>query len=161
MTIFDASGPPPILGDEEGGTAGEDDDAANIRLVLGEPASSDSDEVIACVVREGGEGVIAGTRGRPGMGIGGDDGAVAAAAAAASGVETAVAVVLASCTSLASRMAATHAFASSCDSACRRYVLIAVTTPNVLSRRLSATGVHVCTSCSSSSRCSWYSAEVL
>ena len=111
MTIFDASGPPPILGDEDGGTAGEDE-TANIRWVFGDAASSDSDEVIACSAREGGEGVIAGTRGRPGIGIGGDDGGAVSGPAA-------VVAVLASCASLASRMSATQALASSCDSACR------------------------------------------
>lgn len=111
MTILDTSGPPPILGDEDGGTAGEDD-TANMRWVFGDPASSDSDDVMACSVREGGDGVMAGTRGRPGgIGIGGDDGV------AVSGV--AAVAVLASCASLASRMAATQALASSCDSACR------------------------------------------
>jgi hypothetical protein len=108
MTIFDASGPP-ILGDEDGGAAG-DDDVANIRWVFGDAASSDSDDVIACNVREGGDGVMAGTRVRPGIGIGGDDGA---------GMDAAAVVVLTSWASLASRMAATHALASSCDSACR------------------------------------------
>ena len=108
ITIFDASGPP-ILGDEDSGTTG-DDDVANMRWVFGDAASSDSDEVMACSVREGGDGVMAGTRGRPGIGIGGDDGA---------GIRTAAVVVLTSCASLASRMAATHALASSCDSACR------------------------------------------
>jgi hypothetical protein len=108
MTTFDASGPP-ILGDEDGGTAG-DDDVANIRWVCGDAASSDSEEVIACSVREGGDGVTTGIRGRPGIGMGGDDGARRGAVAEA---------VLASCASLASRMAATHALAPSCDSACR------------------------------------------
>ena len=37
----------------------------------------------------------------------------------------------------------------------------AETTPNVFSCFLSETGVQVCTSCRSSSRCSWYSADVL
>jgi hypothetical protein len=107
ITTFDASGPP-ILGDVDGGMPSEDDKVTT-RWVFGEP-SSDSDDVIGCSPREGGDGVIAGIRGRPGIGIGGVD-----------VVETggAVEVVLASCASLASRMAATHALASSCDSACR------------------------------------------
>ena len=103
MTTFEVSGPP-ILGED--GMAG-DDGAANIRCVLGE-ASSDSDDVTACSVRDGGDGVIACIRGRMGIGIGWDEGA-----------ELVAAVVLASCVSLASRMAATHALESSCDSACR------------------------------------------
>jgi len=110
MSIFDASGPP-ILGDEDGGMAG-DDDVANMRWVLGDAASSDSDDVIACSAREGGDGVMADMRGGcpgTGIGIGGDAGVESGAAV----------VVLASCASLASRIAATHALASSCDSACR------------------------------------------
>ena len=63
---------------------------------------------MGCSPREGGDGVIAGTRGRPGIGIGRVD-----------VVETGGVVVLASWASLASRMAATHTLASSCDSACR------------------------------------------
>lgn len=86
-----------------------DDDKANMRCVFGE-ASSDSDDVIGCSPREGGDGVIAGIRGRPGIGIGRVDEVETGAAAV---------VVLASCASLASRMATTHALASSCDSACR------------------------------------------
>jgi hypothetical protein len=77
----------------------------NTRWVVGEP----SDDVMGCSPREGSDGVIAGIRGRPGIGIGMVD-----------VVETgAVEVVLASCASLASRMATTHARISSYDSACR------------------------------------------
>jgi hypothetical protein len=106
MTTLDASGPP-ILGDVDGGMPSEDDKVTT-RWVFGEP-SSDSDEVMGCRPREGGDGVIAGIRGRPGIGIGRVDVVEAGA----------VEVVLASCASLASRMAATQALASSCDSACR------------------------------------------
>jgi hypothetical protein len=109
ITTFDASGPP-ILGDVDGGMPSEDDKITT-RWVFGEP-SSDSDEVMGCSPREGGDGVIAGIRGRPGIGIG---------IGRVDVVETggAAEVVLASCASLASRMAATHVLASSCDSACR------------------------------------------
>ena len=105
ITTFDASGPP-ILGDVDGGMPSEDDKVTT-RWVLGEP-SSDSDDVMGCSPREGGDGVIAGIRGRPGIGIGRVD-----------VVETGAVVVLTSCASLASRMATTHALASSGDSACR------------------------------------------
>ena len=86
-----------------------DDDMANMRCVFGE-ASSESDDVMGCSAREGGDGVIAGIRGRPGIGIGRVDVVETGAAAV---------VVLASCASLASRMATTHARASSGVSACR------------------------------------------
>lgn len=106
ITTFDVSGPP-ILGDVDGGMPSEDDKVTT-RWVFGEP-SSDSDEVMVCSPREGGDGEITGIRGRPGIGIGRVD-----------VVETgAVEVVLASCASLASRIAVTHVLASSCDSACR------------------------------------------
>jgi len=104
ITTFDASGPP-ILGDVHGGMPSEDDKVTT-RWVFGEP-SSDSDEVMGCSPREGGDGVIAGIRGRPGIGIGRVD------------VGETGAVEVASCASLASRMATTHVLASSCDSACR------------------------------------------
>jgi hypothetical protein len=104
ITTFEASGPP-ILGEEDGMPG--DDGAANMRCAFGE-ASSDSDDVTACSVREGGDGVIAEMRGRMGIGIGADD-----------GVELVAAAVLASCASLASRRSVTHALASSCDSACK------------------------------------------
>src|SRR5712671_7206470 len=74
MTTFDPSGPP-ILGDMDGCMPGGDG-TANVRCAFGE-ASSDSDEVMGCSAREGGEGVraavAAGMRGRPGIGIGGED----------------------------------------------------------------------------------------
>jgi hypothetical protein len=106
MTTLEASAPP-ILGEQDNGMPGGDG-TANMRCALGE-ASSDSDDVIACSVREGGDGVIAGMRGRVGIGIGVD--AVVELVAAAA--------VLAICASLASRIAATHAWADCCDSACR------------------------------------------
>lgn len=106
MTTFDASGGPPILGDE-GVAPGIDGGAANMRCVFGE-ASSDSDEVTACSMRDGGDGEVAAREECPGIGIGRDDDGAEGAAA----VET-------SCASLALRMAATHALASCCDSAWR------------------------------------------
>ena len=84
-----------------------EDDKVTTRWAFGEP-SSDSDDVMGCSPRKGGDGVIAGIRGRPGIGIGRVD-----------VVETGAEVVLANCASLASRIATTHAVASSCDSACR------------------------------------------
>ena len=107
MTTFDASGGPPILGDEGVAPGTDDGGAANMRCVFGE-ASSDSDEVTACNMREGGDGETVAREECPGIGIGSDaDGAEGAAA------------VEASCASLAPRMAATHALASCCDSAWR------------------------------------------
>jgi hypothetical protein len=106
MTTFDASGGPPILGDE-GVAPGIDGGDENMRCVFGE-ASSDSDEVTACRRREGGDGEVAAREECPGIGIGRDD----------EGAEDAAAVE-ASCASLALRMAATHALASCCDSAWR------------------------------------------
>jgi len=106
MTTFDASGGPPILGDE-GVAPGIVGGPANMRCVFGE-ASSDSDDVTACSMREGGEGETAAREEGPGIGIGRDDDGADGAAA-----------VEASCASLAPRMAATHALASSCDSAWR------------------------------------------
>ncbi|SRR6266702_2835145 len=110
MTTFDGSGGPPILGDE-GAAPGTDDGAANIlRCVFGE-ASSDSDEVTACSMREGGDGVTVAREECPGIGIGGDDDCVEPVPGAAAAE--------ASCASLAPRIAATHALASCCDSAWR------------------------------------------
>ena len=107
MTTFDASAGPPILGDE-GVAPGIDGGAANMRCAFGD-ASSDSDEVTACRMREGGDGEVAASEECPGIGIGRDaDGAAEGAAA-----------VEASWASLALRMAATHALASCCDSAWR------------------------------------------
>jgi hypothetical protein len=94
MTTLEASAPP-VLGEQDDDMPG-DDGKANMRWALGE-ASSDSDDVTAGM-REGGDGVIAGMRGRVGIGIGLD--AVVELVAAAA--------VLAICASLASRMAATH-----------------------------------------------------
>ena len=108
MTTFDASGgPPPILGDD-GAAPGTDCGAANIRCAFGE-ASSDSDDVTACSMREGGDGETVAREECPGIGIGRDE----------EWAEGAAAVEASCCASLAPRMAVTHALASCCDSAWR------------------------------------------